>query len=133
MRYSVDAICKHEATGKYVIIERLSFPFGLALPGGGIEEGENKTSAIIREVEEETGLKFKIKSWLPKEYNDPNRDPRWPATSYVAEGVASGDMHDEAGKTKVILLSKDEIVASAKKFAFDHYQIFCDYLLLMTK
>lgn len=128
MRYLVDAICKHEATGKYVIIERLSFPFGLALPGGRIEKGEHKTPAIIREVEEETGLKFEINSWLPKEYNDPNRDPRWPSTSYVAEGTASGNIRNEPGKTKVILLSKDEIVANADKFAFDHYQIFCDYL-----
>ncbi len=131
MRYSVDAIMRYK--DGFVIIERLSFPFGLALPGGGIEEGEDKTTAVIREVEEETGLLFKIKSWLPKTYNEDNRDPRWPATSFVAEGMATGDIRNEPGKTKVILLSKDEIIINADKFAFDHYQIFCDYLLLIQK
>ena len=131
MRYGVDAIMKYK--DRFVIIERLSFPLGFAFPGGGIEEGEDKTSAIIREVEEESGLIFEINSWLPKEYNDPKRDPRWPATSFVAEGTASGNIRNEPCKTKVILLSKDEIVANADKFAFDHYQIFCDYLSLEQK
>lgn len=132
MRYSVDALCKHQATGKFVIIERLSFPFGLAFPGGGIEEGEDKATAIIREVEEETGLLFVIDSWLPKTYNEPGRDPRWPATSFVAEGVVHGNMCDEVGKTRVILLSKEEIMSRANTFAFDHYQIFCDYMSLSS-
>ena len=131
MRYSVDAIMKYQ--GRLVIIERLSFPLGFALPGGGIEEGEERTSAIIREVKEETGLLFTINSWLPKIYNEDNRDPRWSATSFVAEGIASGNIRSEPGKTKVTLLSEDEIVINADKFAFDHYQIFCDYLSLLQK
>ena len=136
MRYSVDAICKYYSfwgdkdMSKFVVIQRLSDPCGLAFPGGGIEKGEDKEQAIMREVKEETGLSFchHRDSWLPKVYDTPGRDPRFPATSYVAHGIATGKPKGEEGKTEVLFLSKEEILSRKDEFVFDHYEIFCDYL-----
>ncbi len=137
MRHSVDIIATYDSSkehfpkqGKiFVIIRRLSFPAGLAFPGGGIEEGESKDEAGAREFTEETGLNLvrPRKAWLPKVYDTPGRDPRGPATSYVAYGTASGDMKHEEGKTEVLLLSEEEILMRGKEFVFDHFQMFLDY------
>lgn len=126
MRYSVDTIILYQ--GKFVIIRRLNNPTGLALPGGGIEKGEDKTRAAVREAEEETGLQFVPKYWLPKVYDEAGRDPRGDATSYVAVGEGKGILKNEEGKTEVLLMNRAEVLASEKMFVFDHYQIFCDYL-----
>lgn len=126
MRYSVDAICTFK--GKFVLVERLSFPFGLAFPGGGIEEGEDKITTVIREMKEETGLDFTPTHFLPRVYDKEGRDPRWPATSYVAVGEGEGSLSNEEGKTKVVLLSCEEILMRENEFVFDHYEIFCDYV-----
>ncbi len=60
-----------------MLIKRLNEPFKghYALPGGIVEYGERVEDAVLREVEEETGLKGEIHS-LVGVYSDPNRDPR---------------------------------------------------------
>lgn len=131
MRYSVDAICRYYKTNLFVVIRRLNVPTGLAFPGGGIEEGENKDVAIARELKEETGLTLASIAWLPKVYNEEGRDPRFPSTSFVAYGEAFGTIIPEKGKTEVLLLSKEEILAKKELFVFDHFQIFLDYLALL--
>lgn len=143
MRHSVDIIatynpCKEHFPKKrriFVVIRRLSFPVGLAFPGGGIEEGENSDETAIREFQEETGLNLVHPdwAWIPKVYDTPGRDPRGPATSYVAYGTASGDVKHEEGKTEVLLLSEEEILTREKGFVFDHFQMFLDYRDHLTK
>lgn len=141
MRYSVDAIAKYfpntesqddesDDWGNYVVIRRLSFPFGLAFPGGGIEGEEDKNQAVVREFKEETNLDFYHTSsdWLPKVYDEEGRDPRGPATSFVSYGIARGVATGEKNKTEVLFLSKEEILAREKEFVFDHFQMFLDYL-----
>jgi len=125
-RYSVDAVCRYK--DKYVVIRRLNFPQGLAFPGGGIEKGEDKDRAIIREMKEETGLIFTIEYWLRDTYSDEGRDPRWPATSYVAVGHATGKLRNEKGKTEVLLLTSEELTLLAPTFIFDHSKIFEDFV-----
>lgn len=144
-RFSVDVIAKyypgykHKDYGKFIIIKRLSFPLGLAFPGGGMEEGEDKEEAAFREYKEETGLNFLhcagevFKQWLPKVYEEDGRDPRGPATSYVAYGVAYGLPRGESGKTEVLFLSKGEILERKDEFVFDHFQMFLDYLSLVEE
>ncbi|MEM0022621.1 MAG: NUDIX hydrolase, partial [Archaeoglobaceae archaeon] len=72
---TVDAINTYER--KIVMVKRRNEPFKdiYALPGGIVEYGETVENAVLREVEEETGLKGKIHS-LVGVYSDPNRDPR---------------------------------------------------------
>lgn len=57
VHYSVGAIIKNDK-GQYLLIDRLKQPFGFACPAGHIDEGETSLIAVIREVEEETGLKI---------------------------------------------------------------------------
>lgn len=134
MRYSVDAISVylpkrvHKKTGKFVIIKRLSFPCGLAFPGGGIEEGEERKKAVVREMKEETNLDFTCLEWMPKQYDEKGRDPRWPATSYIATGYAEGWPVGEKNKTEVLFLSLEEMIMRKNEFVFDHYKIFMDYM-----
>ena len=40
---------------------RLIFPHAWVMPGGLVEVGESLEDAVVRETEEETGLKFKIR------------------------------------------------------------------------
>jgi len=55
IHYSVGAIVTNDE-GKYLLIDRLKQPFGFACPAGHVDEGEHPVTAIMREVEEETGL-----------------------------------------------------------------------------
>ena len=72
--FSVGAIIKNDK-GEYLLIDRLKQPFGFACPAGHVDENEDSVIAIIREVQEETGLniqsikKINIDDWkdMPNE------------------------------------------------------------------
>ncbi len=53
--YSVGALI--EKDGKYLLIDRVKPPLGFAGIAGHIDEGETHIEALIREIEEESGLK----------------------------------------------------------------------------
>lgn len=126
--YCADAIVKHVCTGKFVIIERLADIPGLALPGGKKEKGENISDAVVREVREETGLYFQSYAVLGV-YAEENRDPRGRYVSVVFLGSGFGTIFNEQGKTKVLLLSLDELVKRKNEFIFDHAKILEDFIL----
>jgi len=69
---------------KILLIRRKNPPFRnrWALPGGFVDYGEKVEDAVVREVEEETGLKTKIKELIGV-YSDPKRDPRGHTVSVV--------------------------------------------------
>ncbi|MEI6378586.1 MAG: NUDIX domain-containing protein [Candidatus Falkowbacteria bacterium] len=75
-----------------------------------------------REFYEETGLRLVIDAVFGT-YADPGRDPRGNYVSTVFIGSAHGKLRNEAGKTKVWILGKNEIVSLEDSFAFDHYKI----------
>ena len=52
---SVGAIILNDKN-EILMIDRLKPPFGWACPAGHLDEGEDPETAIIREVQEETGL-----------------------------------------------------------------------------
>lgn len=128
--YCADAIALYK--GKFVLVERLSYPTGYAIPGGRREQGESPENCAVREFEEETGLSLKISGKLGV-YDAPDRDPRGRKISTVLYGKAKGSMRDEPGKTRVFLMAPEELENNRAKFAFDHYQILQDYLRHLYK
>jgi len=111
-----------------LLIKRKNPPFKdrYALPGGFVEYNENVESAVVREVEEETGLKTKIKELIGV-YSEPDRDPRGHTVSVVFSlGVKSGSLSSGSDAKKAKYFKVNEI----PELAFDHKKIIKDYLLL---
>lgn len=105
-----------------VLIERRNPPHGWALPGGFVDVGETLEHAAVREAEEETGLKVRLKALLGC-YSDPARDVRGHTVSavYVAEGKGEPRAGDDAG---TVMLADP---LKLPKLAFDHALILSDY------
>ena len=123
MEVCADVIASYQ--GKLVLVDRLSEPFGLALPGGRLEEGESLEDCARREFREETGLELLALEQI-RTYSDPSRDPRGHKVSTVYAGEAYGSIKDEDGKTLVGLYDPGDL--QRKEMAFDHYDILQDYM-----
>ncbi len=108
-----------------VLIERLHAPEGLALPGGFVEVGETVESAVLREIEEETGLDARINR-LFGVYSDPKRDPRFHVVSVVFVCDAEGEPKagDDAKRVRVYKLEDLPL----ELLVFDHRSILLDYM-----
>lgn len=120
---TVDIIIHYK--GGLVVIERTNPPFGFALPGGFVDNGESLEHAAVRETKEETNLELKnLKQFHT--YSDPCRDPRFQtiATVFVAQGKGTLRSGDDAKGAQII--SADKILKY--NFAFDHKEIIRDYL-----
>ncbi len=120
---TVDMIIEYR--GGIVVIERTNPPFGFALPGGFVDNGETLEHAAHRETKEETNLELKnLKQFHT--YSDPRRDPRFQtiSTVFTAKGHGVLRFGDDAKGAQVILI-KDIL---KYKFAFDHKEIIRDYL-----
>lgn len=109
--------------GRIVLIERRNEPRGWALPGGFVDIGERVEQAAVREAEEETGLRVRLKTLLGV-YSDPERDPRGHAVSvvYVAEARGEPRGGDDAGRAQAF------DPADPPALAFDHAKVLDDYL-----
>ncbi len=109
--------------GKILLIKRKNEPFKgkWALPGGFVEYGERVEDAVLREFQEEVGIKAKIKKLLGV-YSDPKRDPRGHVISVVFLLEAEGEPKagDDAADAK--FFSLDEL----PPLAFDHEKIIKD-------
>ena len=111
--------------GKLVLVNRLTEPKGLALPGGKLRLGDRYNFNAAKEFKEETGLDLNIfglverydrAKWSPSEYI-------W-LKFWVHFGEASGTPKDEPGKTLVTLIDFKDIEAHKSEFAFeDHYLV----------
>jgi len=119
---TVDAIIPYE--GKIVLIKRMNEPFKgyYALPGGIVEYGERVEDALLREVEEETGLDGKIYK-LVGVYSDPARDPRGHFISICFIVVPiGGELRAGSDAKEVGLFPID----SLPELAFDHDKMIKD-------
>jgi 8-oxo-dGTP diphosphatase len=107
-----------------VLIERRNPPFGWALPGGFVDEGESLSQAAIREVKEETSLDLRLREQFFS-YSAPSRDPRKHTISTVFIGEASGSPRgtDDAKRAAIFPAN-----ALPSPLAFDHGQIVADFL-----
>ncbi len=130
IEYCADIIALYNEQ-QIVVIERFTFPFGYALPGGRRDRKENgKLETVIecakREFKEETGLDLIIEGKLGI-YDTIGRDPRGPKSSTVVYGQGTGILKNEIEKTHAFLMHLQDIDKNKEKFTFDHYQILCDY------
>lgn len=118
-RLAVDILIR---TGRgIVLVQRKNEPFKgrWAIPGGFVEYGERVEEAAIREAEEETGLKVKLKRLIGI-YSDPDRDPRGHVVSicYLAEPIG-GRLRAASDANRVRVFRR----IPWKNLAFDHAKI----------
>ena len=108
-----------------VIIERVNAPFGFALPGGFIDEGEQAEVAAVREMREETGIDVELTGLLGV-YSRPGRDPRQHTLSVVFVGRPLNAAQPRAGDDakSVAFYPLGELPAP---LAFDHARILRDF------
>ncbi len=121
---ATDAIIMIE--GEIVLVRRAKEPYKgkYALPGGIVEYGERTEDCVVREVEEETGLRTRVLD-LVGVYSDPSRDPRGHCISAVYHcAVTGGSMKsgDDAAEVRTFPI-KD-----LPSLAFDHGEIVRDYV-----
>jgi 8-oxo-dGTP diphosphatase len=120
---TVDGLVAVDA--KLVAVIRGNPPFqGMpALPGGFLELGETTEQAVIREVQEETGLVTRVLH-LVGVYSDPARDPRGHAVTvaYALERTG-GELRAASDASAIALLDPDHL----PPMAFDHAQIVADW------
>ena len=123
-KLTVDGVLLEE--NELLLIQRRHDPFkGVwALPGGFVDYGETTEQALVREMEEETGLIVKIGE-LVGVYSDPTRDPRGHTVSivYLVErirGTLCGG--DDAAMAQFFNYE------SLPVLAFDHHMIINDVL-----
>jgi 8-oxo-dGTP diphosphatase len=114
----------HTRKTEIILIERLFEPFGLALPGGFVDVGEEILAAAKRETLEETSCTTRFLEQF-KAYGNPARDPRFHTCSVVYVGQVN-ESPKAADDAKAIILF--EINKPIPQLQFDHTQILTDYL-----
>jgi len=122
--YCADVIaCAPYDVDRFVVIERLGSIKGLALPGGKQEPGEYLQDTAYREFLEETGLYLRnaMTFITCAEHKRDFRPGHYVTTVFTGYGY--GRMQSEPGKTRIHLLTKDEIIQLKDDFVFDHYNI----------
>ena len=112
--------------GKILLIKRKNPPFGWALPGGFVDEGETVEQAAIREAKEETGLDVQLETLLYV-YSDPRRDMRQHTLSIVFTASSNGTPVAADDATDLGYYSFKEL----PKLAFDHAEIIADYKVFL--
>jgi len=111
---------------KVLLIKRGKEPFKghYALPGGFLNYGETLEECVVREMQEETGLKTEVIG-LVGVYSSPDRDPRGhfvTAVYHLRPIGGSLKAGDDAAEAEWIPLDK------LPSFAFDHGKIVQDFL-----
>lgn len=126
IKIATDIVVERIREGKpqILLIQRGHAPYEgqWALPGGMVEEDEEVAHAARRELEEETGLKFRAEELQFIDYFDaPDRDPRGRVISF-AFGIrlrddASPRAGSDAARTEWFALN------ALPDLAFDHRSI----------
>jgi len=111
--------------GKILLVRRKNEPFkgSYALPGGFVEYGETVDDCVLREIEEETGLKTRVNRFLGV-YSEPGRDPRGHTVSMVFVLSHEGGSLSDSDETHAEWFTMDRM----PHLAFDHDAIVSDYL-----
>ncbi|MFP4655076.1 MAG: NUDIX domain-containing protein [Methanohalobium sp.] len=117
-KITVDAVTI--LNGKVVLIRRKNPPYQgmFALPGGFVEIGETTENAVLRELNEETGLSAEIVKLLGV-YSDPNRDPRGHTISVCYLLIGHGIPTADTDAKEIGIFDITDI----PELAFDHNKI----------
>ena len=127
---TTDVIVYRTSTEKHteiLLIERTNPPYGWALPGGFVDEGEMVEAAAVREVLEETNLTIQLQSLLYV-YSNPKRDTRQHNLSVVFTSNVSWEESlnakggDDAKQAHFFPLQ------SLPALVFDHAEIIEDFV-----
>lgn len=129
MQVAVDAVvftCQRSML-QVLLIRRKKEPFKekYALPGGFIEPGETAEEAVLRELQEETGVKNIFLKQL-KAYTEPQRDPRGRVLSIAYIALISPDQDLVAASDA--LAAEWVSITKLPTLAFDHRIILADAL-----
>lgn len=120
VEYCVDVLPFDPETDDLILIQRLSEPCGIAMPGGRIER-ESARKAAERELLEETGCQAKqveFQSVLAAG----GRDPRGIKVSLVMTCVTdTSNATGEEGKTSIKRIRKTSEVPPAEMFVLGHF------------
>ena len=127
-RLTADGIVVSDS--KILLVRRNFNPFKgrYALPGGFVEYGERVDECIIREVQEETGFRVSVDSFLGV-YSAPGRDPRGHTVTLVYVLNLEGGALADSLETKAEWMP----LRSIPPLAFDHDAIVADYLKAVKK
>ncbi len=117
-----------DGRGYIAVIKRKNPPFGWALPGGFVDEGESTEEAAVREAKEELGVDITIVHLLGV-YSDPKRDPRQHNMTcvYVAAPVDERRVVAGDDAAEVSWIGYRYARSSHYKLVFDHEQIVDDF------
>ena len=110
-----------------LLIKRKNPPYGWALPGGFVDEGETVEQAAVREAKEETDLDVELEELLYV-YSDPQRDPRQHTLSVVFTAQADGEPKAADDATDLGYFSLDALPA----LVFDHARITNDFKVFLS-
>jgi len=128
----VDGIIEKDK--KILLIKRRDDPFKerLALPGGHVDYGETVEDAVLREIEEETGIITEIREILGV-YSNPKRDPRRHriSTVFVLKIIDDSNAKASSDAKSMNFYNIDEL--REENLSFDHYKIIQHYKLWKEK
>lgn len=118
---------------KVILIERLNFPHGYALPGG-IQERMTLGENTVKETKEETNLTAKLIDCETRPFrvlSDPEQDPRAfiISVTYRAEGIGKLKAGDDAKKARAFTLEELAELLDKKVWAFPHHPKILAYYL----
>lgn len=114
--------------GRILLIRRGSAPFKgyYALPGGHIEKNEDILEALVREVQEETGLV--VEPGIPVGiYDDPKRDERGNVTIAFLCSIRKGEPRAGSDSSEARFFPFGRLPS---RMAFDHREIISDGIRL---
>ena len=123
---TVDVVVHKKNLGQteILLIERVNPPYGWALPGGFVDEGERVEKAAIREVLEETSLNVELDHLLYV-YSDPKRDSRQHTLSIVFTAEITDNIQPIAqdDAKQAVFFPINQLPA----MVFDHLEIIQDF------
>jgi len=127
---TVDIIIElDDRPGEVVLILRKNPPYGWAIPGGFVDEGESLENAAVREALEETGLEVREVTQFHT-YSDPARDPRLHTITTVYTAKADGIPNANDDAKDICVFHMDSL---PEQMAFDHRDILRDYFASRSK